>query len=569
MPKKNKYDRQHIEHLTSYERQVDAVYQSAIKEASRLSSMIDDFTPDRLFSFDDYPLTRKRVKKLLETLKNGITTVIVNGIQSEWTLANNKNNELCRQVFGDSIGKLTKAQERKYFNTNTKAQEAFIQRKVSGLRLSDRVWNYTNQFKEEIELGLDLGIRGGLSADEISRELRSYMKHPDMLFRRVRDEHGVLQLSKRAAAYHPGRGVYRSSYKNARRLAATECNIAYRTADHLRWQDLDFVVGIEIHVSQTNHPVPDICDDLKGKYPKEFKFTGWHPHCRCYATSVLKTKEEIIEDNRRILNGEDPTTGSVNTVNDVPKGFSDWVRDNGERIEKADTLPYFIEDNRQLIKSGKYGLHGDRFGHRMTSKEKAAISEHTEVHNYSEAQKQNFQDIIRETGFKRNSPMTFQEADNGRANLYGDKDNCAVCVLTHELRLRGFDITALPYGSDTSVALSGNTRSSWLTPKGKMPEFTAVLSGTENEIISKVEKATQAIGSRYHLGWDNSIGFGHIITAVRTKNGLILYDPQRNDTWSLHEIISEMRENTKLELLRVDRLLVRPDLLKTLTESVV
>ena len=66
-----------------------------------------------------------------------------------------------------------------------------------------------------------------------------------------------------------------------------------------------------------------------------------------------------------------------------------------------------------------------------------------------------------------------------------------------------------------------------------------------------------------------TLGFGHIITAVRTKKGLILYDPQRNETWSLHEIISEMRENSKLELLRVDRLLVRPDLLKTLTESFV
>ena len=21
----------------------------------------------------------------------------------------------------------------------------------------------------------------------------------------------------------------------------------------------------------------DICDDLKGRYPKDFKFTGWHP----------------------------------------------------------------------------------------------------------------------------------------------------------------------------------------------------------------------------------------------------------------------------------------------------
>ena len=219
-----------------------------------------------------------------------------------------------------------------------------------GLRLSDRVWNYSNQFKEEIEWGLDLGIRGGLSADEMARELKQYLRFPDKLFRRVKDEHGDLVLSKNAAAFHPGRGVYRSSYKNARRLAATETNIAYRTADYLRWQDLDFVVGIEIHLSQTNHPVPDICDDLKGKYPKDFKFTRWHPHCRCYATSVLKTKEEIIEDNKRILNGEQPTEDSVNTVSDVPHGFKDWVADNRERIERAQSLPYFLKDNNGYLK---------------------------------------------------------------------------------------------------------------------------------------------------------------------------------------------------------------------------
>ncbi|MBR3455746.1 MAG: hypothetical protein IKH26_10515 [Bacteroidaceae bacterium] len=40
-----------------------------------------------------------------------------------------------------------------------------------------------------------------------------------------------------------------SSYKNARRLAATECNTAYRTADHERWQQMDFVVGQEVHLS--------------------------------------------------------------------------------------------------------------------------------------------------------------------------------------------------------------------------------------------------------------------------------------------------------------------------------
>ena len=107
-------------------------------------------------------------------------------------------------------------------------------------------------FRNDIEMGLDVGLRNGLSADEMSRDLRQYLQHPDMLFRRVRDEHGNLVLSQRAKAYHSGQGVYRSSYMNARRLAVTETNIAYRTSDYERMQQLDFVVGVEIRLSN-NH----------------------------------------------------------------------------------------------------------------------------------------------------------------------------------------------------------------------------------------------------------------------------------------------------------------------------
>lgn len=348
MAKMNKYDSQHWRNQAAYERQVDAIYRAAAKEAAALGVSIKDFNPDRLFSFSDYPNTRKKIEKLLNDLQSGVTAVIVNGIRSEWTLANNKNDELARQVFGDNVGKLTKEQERRYFSTNGAARDAFIKRKTDGLGLSDRVWKYTNQFKDEIELGLDLGIRSGRSADELSRDLRSYLQHPDKLFRRVRNKHGQLVLSQRARAYHPGRGVYRSSYKNARRLAATETNIAYRTADYERWQQFDFVVGIEIKLSN-NHPEPDICDDLKGRYPKDFKFTGWHPHCRCHVETVLKTPDELIADNRRIMEGGKPTETSVNTVADVPLAFTDWVEANRERMTAAKSLPYFIRDNSKYV----------------------------------------------------------------------------------------------------------------------------------------------------------------------------------------------------------------------------
>lgn len=159
--------------------------------------------------------------------------------------------------------------------------------------------------------------------------------------------------------------MYRSSYKNARRLAATETNIAYHTADYLRWQQLDFVVGIRVELSN-NHtlngrPFHDICDELsaprgsnntggRGCYPKDFKFTGWHPLCRCHALTILKTDDEIAEDTRRILAGEPTDTGSVNRVDDVPQEFKEWVDSNAGRITGAanrGTLPYFIRDNHR------------------------------------------------------------------------------------------------------------------------------------------------------------------------------------------------------------------------------
>lgn len=351
----NKYDIRHKRNIKIYELRLDSIYNDAIREAVSIRGTVGRIKPDKPFSFSDYPNTRKRIERLMSGLKTSIEGIITNGINTEWTLANNKNNELADRLFGNKADKMTAEQRRRYYSTNDAARKAFQQRKTAGLNLSDRVWRYTEQFKEEIEMGLDIGIRSGWSADDLSRDLRQYLRQPDKLFRRVRDEHGQLQLSKRAKAYHPGQGVYRSSYKNARRLTATETNMAYRTADHLRWQQMDFVVGIEIHLSN-NHtlngkPFHDICDELQGRYPKDFVFKGWHPLCRCFATSILKTAEEIAEDTRKILNGEPVDGKSVNRIDDVPQAFKDWVLNNEEKFSRASNIPYFLEDNAQYVGS--------------------------------------------------------------------------------------------------------------------------------------------------------------------------------------------------------------------------
>ena len=349
--KMNKWDKQHLINLRLTQKQIDKIFDTAAKEAAVIGVSIHYFNSDKPFSFADYPQTKARIEKLIKELYNNLESVIVNGVRSEWTLANNKNNVLADRVFGKNKYKLTKEQERRYYNNNEKALEAFVKRKTAGIGISDRVWSYTDRFKAEIEFGIDLGLRDGTSAADMARNLKQYLKNPDKLFRRVRDEHGQLHLSKNAKAYNPGQGIYRSSHKNAMRLARTENNMAYRTADHMRWQQFDFVVGIEVRITNDISRIVDICDDLKGKYPKEFKFTGWHPQCRCFAISILKTEEEMDADRERIMNGEKPSTESVNTVKNVPDNFKKWVEKNKEQIEQAEkrgTLPYFLSDNESF-----------------------------------------------------------------------------------------------------------------------------------------------------------------------------------------------------------------------------
>ena len=349
----DEWDKNHEEDTEGLEKDIRQVFLDAILKAAAMVTLIRAFRKEKPFRFEDYPATSERLQSLLNGLSSGIESLISTAIITQWDLANSKNDSLSDSFFGKWNDELDADARSVYYARNEEARQVFQKRRIDGLDLSGRVWNLTQQFRQEIELGIDIALRDGLSASQTARRLRQYLNEPERLFRRVRDEHGVLRLSQAAKAYHPGQGVYRSSYKNARRLAATETNIAYRTADYLRWRQLDFVVGIEIRLSN-NHtcngePFYDICDELKGRYPKDFKFTGWHPLCRCIAVPVLKTEEEMAGDTEKILKGERPGTDSRNAVKDVPEKFKKWIEDNKARIARSRSLPYFMRDNEKYV----------------------------------------------------------------------------------------------------------------------------------------------------------------------------------------------------------------------------
>ena len=342
------WDMRHYRETEAYAQAVQSLYDKATLAITRAAAR-GKIDPDTPFSFDMYPSVQKEMQRITEQLAERVTVVIESGSKKQWLFACDKNDAFISSIMDTS--KVSKARLKKMQDRNLDALAAFQGRKVDGMNLSQRVWKYVGQFKDQLENALDVGLGEGRSADELSRDVRQNLRDPNRLFRRVRDKRGNLVLSKRAAAFHPGRGVYRSSYKNAMRLTRSEINMAYRESDWQRWQSLDFVVGFEIH--RSNHePLCkcDTCEKLVGRYPKTFKFKGWHPQCMCYATPVLMDEETFDEnelgDLKAALRG---TTykhqQAKNAVADVPDGFKAWVKDHVEAQKGWASTPYFIKDN--------------------------------------------------------------------------------------------------------------------------------------------------------------------------------------------------------------------------------
>jgi hypothetical protein len=319
---------------------LEKLFEKYQKELIKLGISTNFKQAKKSFSFDKYPNINKIVDELIKAMRNNVSDLILNAEVEQFDLANSKNDAFLKHVFGNRLKEVPS----NYFERNKEGLQAFQQRKITGLNLSDRVWNYTKQFKNEMELALDVSL-DGRPASQIAKEIKPLLKEPDKLFRRIRDKKGNLKLSKAAKAYHPGQGVYRSSYKNAERLARTEINMAYRLADHLRFNKMDFVVGFEVRLSNRGDSCPT-CVALAGKYPKTFKFRSWHSNCRCFVVAILSTEDEFFES----LDDNYKPKKSENEINKPHDNFYKWLDENKERIKSAKSTPYFVGDNPKYFK---------------------------------------------------------------------------------------------------------------------------------------------------------------------------------------------------------------------------
>lgn len=341
----DKYKQEHRRLIAGVGSKVDDVFTKTAKKIAKigLSTGFDSETEE--FKWSDYPAQQKQAQTAINGMYKELVSTIEQGQVAGWDASNLKNDAMVQKILPTT--KLPKDVVESFMPRNNEALQAFQQRKVNGMNLSQRIWSFKEQSEREFEMALDVALGTGKSAAELSRDIRLSLKEPNNLFRRVRDKHGNLVPSKAMQAHKAGRGVYHSSYKNALRVAATETNMAYRHADNERWRGMPFVLGVEVQTSINNHnPHPDMCDELAGTYPVDFEFVGWHPFCRCWASPKLADRKEMDKYLDDLQDGKDVSDPDFSgRVEDVPQGFKDWVEDNKARMAKSANVPYFIRDN--------------------------------------------------------------------------------------------------------------------------------------------------------------------------------------------------------------------------------
>lgn len=349
-----------------YNKRLGRLYSDYVKKLTSLGYGEDVLEDDALFNFDNFPQLKARLNDIFNDYYQNSLLCYKSGITDGVALAYNHDEMV---IGGYSV--LTDKAIRVARDT---AAATFIANRLktkNGLNLAQIIWNYCQQTKSEFEMAMSNtiadGIKKGSSAEEIGKSIRRYLNDPDMMYRRYHTikvqkngkKKDVVTWRRRRIidgkvrfVEEPlekvGMGVYRSARKNALRVARTEINAAYHKARNERWQNEPFVIGQYIHVSP-QHNIDDICNDLEGRYPKDYIWVSWHAQCICTSDPITIQGEEKKEFYKRLMAGEDMSNYvSPFAVLTMPEKYNQYIKDNSEAIVKAGMrgkLAWHLQDN--------------------------------------------------------------------------------------------------------------------------------------------------------------------------------------------------------------------------------
>ena len=307
MPGLSFYDKQHIQKIAAQQAVIANIFNQFILSVSPYLHKWSDAGKNNVWILN--LRIASAVDRELLNLESMLYANISAFQKDGWERAERKNDDFISQfIKGMSISSATKDG---MFAHSLSAFEALKNDiDANGFKLSDRVWNITQQTKSQLEFYLDSGVVAGRNANGISSDIRQILQNPQKRFRRIRNEKGELVLSQPMKNYH-------------------------RSADYERWSKQDFILGIEIHRSSNNRGPCRICDAMVGRYPKTFKFTGFHPFCICFATPITMEPEDFADF---LLND---TVPQGQTITDIPQAAKDFVAKNKNELQST----FWYKDN--------------------------------------------------------------------------------------------------------------------------------------------------------------------------------------------------------------------------------
>jgi len=200
---------------------------SAIQNAMR--NLTDDFSV-----ILNRPVMRK-INAILKDQFSKFQVKVINAVGREFEISASDSKKTFDKIPAKTVQEITvlneiKAEATQQVRDIAKESSKFISEKKGGRTISERVWKNFENIPKELETLVQNNIKEGKPAEHLAKNIEKYLIEPEKIFRRVRNpKTGKLEWTKAAQNYKPGQGVYRSSFKNAMRLARTEINRAYRS----------------------------------------------------------------------------------------------------------------------------------------------------------------------------------------------------------------------------------------------------------------------------------------------------------------------------------------------------
>ncbi len=296
----------------------------------------------------------------------------------------------------------------------------------------------------------------------------------------------------------------------------------------------------------------------------------------------------------------------------MPENFETWVKDNAKKIAKMKNPPFFIRDNykngdpakgllpritelQNAVNTAKIqtapnilfegtpanikNVIKSAFNH-LTFRDNAAAEQQATA--FSMEQIENHAKVSQALNIPQGARKTFKEADNGKANpkfnWFSDflgletkyNVNCTITVVTHELRMRGWNVTAMPFDTKNNVMRqmrNGVLNLLWIDPKtGIAPKIKNVNARNNKKLLSNLEKSTMDVG-RYHISVNWKTGGGHIFCLDRLPdNSVRIYNPQTNQL-NIMDWINFINTKKGIGILKIDGLLINPQRIKGIVQA--